>query len=76
MITKKKKKKIAVGVCASISSFSFFLSCKSFNFYFLMALFCTCDFFHNVKFMANKHKSFFLLTVNALCLLCFNATGF
>lgn len=27
-----------------------------------MVLFCTCDFFHNVKFMANKHKSFFLLT--------------
>ena len=24
--------------------------------------------------MANKHKSFFLLTVNALCLLCYNAT--
>lgn len=34
-----------------------------------MALFCTCDFFHNVKFMANKHKSFFLLTVKR-CLVC------
>lgn len=44
-----------------------------------MALFCTCDFFHNVKFMANKHKSFFLLTVKycvyeIICLpTCINA---
>lgn len=33
-----------------------------------MVLFCTCDFFHNVKFMANKHKSFFLLTERLLLL--------
>ena len=46
--------------CASVCFFP--LSCKSL-FSIFMTLFCTCDFFHNVKFMANKHKSFFLLTV-------------
>lgn len=38
-----------------------------------MALFCTCDFFHNVKFMANKHKSFFLLTVKRCLFVHFTA---
>lgn len=53
---RKKERKIMLSTC--------FIFCHV-RVYFLIftALFCTCDFFHNVKFMANKHKSFFLLTV-------------